>query len=734
MSDYFSSMNVDTTIVDKSIVNIEDTLTLSLLPIVVGGFSSKGIYHKTVQLNDPNVVSNVFGDDFEDLEKYGQQNLNFMQQLRGGGSGFFVRLIHEDSAKKANRLISLKMKKVDEILLYERDGYGAFKLDENGDKIPLTYMKKSEQPDQPAVSTQVKVPGIQCSILLSSVENEEDPSSNISTEDDGKTITVPLIFNQSNTKGSCGNNFGINIDNDPQRDEMVSDGRRYILKTYELKTSGYQAGTSDYFFSFNPEAIQSEINTESESLDSVYSNLDSNNNSTDIQLNYFGANYKYITEFLKSGIEAYNTFVAEKSETDKELYDVLVKRSDYNPDNAIDIDFINLKTIEQLNYDYLVPGEDHNSLSVGVTSMENGNDGWLSETNTIVINPYVIENPTRGATEDQAIELKAKDVTDKTDSTNWKYGKVTVDFRKAVMKQLLITFYNCDIVSLRKEILSIYKCPCGYIADANYDMDIKKAMIEFAKLRKDVAVIFDGTMSCTNLDQAINIAKTLRALVGEDNNPERFTFVPHIGTTTNTTKKNRVTATYEFCYDIAKVYSLAPFAIIAGYQNQYGAVRTMKLDWVVEEDKPRGSQFKKAKDNGIMYAVDLGVAASSVPDDSTTKEKNYWMSNRSFYPKTNSKFSEFRNGVILADLRRIASIVLARYTYDTETAENNMAKSKKDLDKQIEKRYSKDLIITTTFFQTAHDKLVNNCSVSIEVAFPDIIERYTVTISGGRQS
>lgn len=735
MSDgFFSSVGVETKVVDNSIVTVEDTLTLSTLPILVGGFSSKGVYNKTVKLNNPNKVTQVFGTDFDDMTKYGQQNLNFLQQLRGGGTGFFVRLLHDDSAKKANRLVSVKLKKNDTVALYERDGYGSFKLDEGGEKIPLMYEKDNGLDDGGTTPTAVTVPGVECSVLLSSVEDGEIPSSAISTENDGKIITVPLFFIYSNTKGVCGNNFGIVVNNDFQRDEMVDDGRRYIMKTYEMTSLGYSQQSKEYFFSFNPEAVQSEVNSTSEALDSVYTNLDEYNNSTDVQLYYYAENFSEIERFVESAITDYNTYVAGKETEDKPLYDVLVTRTDYVPATSIDVDYINLKTKEQVFYDYFVEGSDHNYLSNTVTSMEGGDDGWLSDIGTVVLNPFANPDAERGQTAENAIQLATSDVTDLTNSKTWKYGIVTKEFREIVKKQLLIDFYNCDIPELRKEVLSILKCPAGYIADAGYDMDVKKSLIEFASLRKDMAVVFDGTMSCTNLDVAIQTYRQLANLISMDNDPQRFAFVPHIGTTTNTTKKNRVTGTYEYCYDLAKVYSTKPFAIVAGYQNQFGAVRTMVFDWVVEEDKPRGSQFKKAKENCITYAVDMGEAASATPEDNTTKKKYYWMANRSFYPKKNSKFIEFRNGIITADLRRVASIVLARYTYDTETAETNMAKAKKDLDKQISGRYSKDLSITTSFFQTDHNKITNTCSVTITVKFPDIIETYSVTISGERMN
>ena len=161
MSDgFFSSIGVETKVVDNSIVTVEDTLTLTTLPILVGGFSSKGVYNKTVKLNNPNKVTQVFGTDFDDMTKYGQQNLNFLQQLRGGGTGFFVRLLHDDSAKKANRLVSVKLKKNDAVALYERDGYGSFKLDEGGDKIPLTYEKDNGLDDGGTITTAVTVPGV----------------------------------------------------------------------------------------------------------------------------------------------------------------------------------------------------------------------------------------------------------------------------------------------------------------------------------------------------------------------------------------------------------------------------------------------------------------------------------------------------------------------------------------------------------------------------------------------
>lgn len=726
--DYFSSVAVETTIVDNSIATVSDTLTLSLMPLLVGGFTSKGIHHKVTQVKHPDKVLSLFGSDFETLTKYGQQNLNFMNHLRGGGTGFFVRLVHEDTAKKACRLISLKIKKNDNIQVYERDGYGAYKLDGDGNKVKLTYLKPDDGGGDP-VKTDVKVPGLELEILATvpAINDVNNPVPAVSiTKNDDVTTTIPLFFIHSNTLGACGDNFSLRLKNDFQRDDMVADGRRYMIDTFELTSAGYSQQEKSFYFSFNPEAMQSEYLDVSESLSSVYTNEDNNGVPRDIQLHYYSEFYPDIIKLIDEAIGEYNVFVSEAEENNQELFNVIKDRSQYLPSSAIETDFINGKTVENLNYDYIVRtgGPDDTNISTSPVAMSGGSDGWLDNIGVEVTNPYF-----NGA-DDPAVRPLTKDDTKTTD---WKKGVVTQEFRNAVKKLLLVNFYNCDIVSLRSEILSMLKCPSGYIADANYDLDIKKAMIEFASLRKDMGVVFDGTLESTNIDLAINWANTLKNLVSSANDPQRFCIVPFIGTTMNTTKRERVTATYEFCYDIAKVFASKPFAIIAGYQNQFGAIRTMKFDWVVEEDKPRGAQFKKAKDASINYAVDLGVAASTIADDNVTGKKYYWMANRSFYPKKNSKFVEFRNGLTLADIRRTCSTVLVRYAFDDEsTAEANMIKAKEDLDKQIAARYPKSMTITTTFFRTEHDRLTNNCSVLCRVTFPDIIEQYTVTISGER--
>lgn len=722
---YFSNMNVETSVVDNSIMSPVDNLTLSLLPLLVGGFSSKGEYHKVTQLNGLNTALSVFGSDFEDLEKYGQQNLNLAQYLRGGGSAFFVRLLHEESAKQANRLFKIKFEQVDDGQLYERDGYGQFVVDENNQKKELKYIK---DPDGAATETNVQVPSVKITISSEYVENST-PSSAITEENDGKTITVPLMFISSNTKGLCGNNFGIVIDNDFARDDMVSDGRRYSFKTYELTASGNTLKSSTYF-SFNPESVQSSTSTTSESLNLVYSNLDSVGRKRDVQLTYFVNNYPTISNYINKYLETYQEFLIGLEGTDDALLAVLKGRTDYSPSSALDTDFINCLTKEQLPYDNFFIGTPSVSLSTNIVLMTGGEDGWVGNIGSVVTNPFVKEVPDRGTDEGSPITLTGDDVT----KDDWKYGVTTDAFLEKVHEQLLVSFYNCDIPSLRSEILSVYKCPAGLVADANYPMSVKKAIIEFAKLRKDISVVFDGRLDSTNLDIACSTSKNLMDLVGSDNDPFRFTCVPFIGTSVNTTKRNRVTATYEYCYDIAKVYASNPFSIIAGYQNQFGAVRTMVMDWVVEEDKPRGSQFKKARENNIIYPVDMAFSASSIAEDNVTGKKYYWMSNRSFYPIKTSKLSEFRNGIIVADVQRVAILVLARFTYDSTTAEANMAKAKRELDEQISTRYPSDVTFETTFTQTDHDRLTNSCSVTIAVTFPDIIETYRVTVSAERAS
>lgn len=734
MSDaYFSSMDVQTRIVDNTIASVEDTLSLSLFPVLVPGFSSKGIYNKATRFNNPTTVLSTFGDDFEDVEKYGLQNLNLLQQLRGGGTGFFVRLVHEESAKQSNRMFKLKLKINDQIQLYERDGYGEFKIDpETQQKIKLEYEKLNDEgePDGGTTKTEVKVPGLEVSIISEYVESGQPVWTVEDKSDDGDYRLIPLFFVKSNTKGSCGNNFALKITNDFTRDDMVEDGRRYTLNTYELKSTGYDSQNKAYHFSFNPEAVQSEGSTVSESLGYVYTNLDNYGRPTDILLEYASKNYASIKEYVEKAIVKYNEFKATAETEDSALNEVLNTRTSYILYDVNDFDMINKKTKTALAFDNVVSPEDL-SLTVNFSTpvpMVGGDDGWLGALLTKVTNPFVGNSPTRGTTEGDAVTLTKEDLL----KDDWKYGVLTEDFQSTVKEQLLMNFYNCDIPGLRAEILSIYKCPASYIADAAFSSNVKKSMIEFARLRADMGVIFDVGLNCTNLDMAIAEANVIRSWISTSDDPQRMAIIPFAGTAVNTSKKIRTTATYEFCYDIAKVYSITPFAIIAGYQNQFGAIRTMIMDFVVEEDKPRGSQFKKAKDAMIIYPVDLGEAASSIADDNVTGKKYYWMSNRSLYPTKISKLSELRNGFILADLRKIASIVLARYTFNSDTAETSMAKAKKDLDKQIFNRYPKDLSIVTAFEQTDYDKLINSCSVYIYVTFPNIIETYKVTISAER--
>ena len=87
---------------------------------------------------------NEFGSDFANINAYGQQNLNVNQVFDAGGTCYLCRLLPEN-AKVAHLALKVGVKAVTDIPLYKRDGYGEYALDENGNKIPLTVTRITQQ-------------------------------------------------------------------------------------------------------------------------------------------------------------------------------------------------------------------------------------------------------------------------------------------------------------------------------------------------------------------------------------------------------------------------------------------------------------------------------------------------------------------------------------------------------------------------------------------------------------
>lgn len=684
---------------DESIDTVPASTILNILPSLHPVFCSDGLDNLISEENDWQDVLTKYGSDFADMNAYGQQNLLVQQVLQAGGIAYICRLL-PDNARYASLILKIGVKAVEEIPLYKRDIYGDYELDEEGNKIPIlvdkTVIREVTNPDGTTSSQEVieKVPattsGVKFKVIIDypterlwekfkTVKRLARGLKIVNTDDDGYEV-FPLAFMYYYARGRCGENYGFTIDNDFRRDEKVSDGRRYLMNLVHKTSAGAMtlAIGKNLSFSFNPYARVSPYLSALEGLQKVYQNYDQNQHKKQIQIETYMDNYQQFSNYV-ANLLSQEHIVSEGLDPD---YEFVSPNNDPNPVDAVDYIF----------------GYDRNGSKY--------DDVVIADDSANLKNPQYF----KGGTDGDFDTLTGEDLVN-------------------CKKELLKKFYHCEIDT--EHIADVLQCDAGIQFDANYDVDIKLEMAKIINQRPDICTVWDCGET-EDIYEAIAVAKELRASISK--NGENFCCVPHFGTTTNRTVNVRVSGTYEFAYGIMSLYKRAPFAIYAGYPNYQGAVKHMLFDWVVTETIPKGWYEKQAKENRLYYAIDFGKAVQQSVSGNTTGKNVYFYSNANFYEEKISKLSEFRNGILINDIRRVLLLVLCKYTFDTEGAEAAMTKAREELQTIFSTRYPKNIQFEMTLYQTDRDKLLNEASIDVAVTFPDVFEVWNATIIAKRTS
>ena len=687
------------TLRDNSVRVVENAAaTLNILPSLHPIFSSDGKDNVISEENSLNTVKSKYGDDFADINAYGQQNLNAEQVLQAGGTAYLCRLL-PDNAKPAHLVVKFAVKSAENIPLYKRNGYGQFILDENGNKIPVKAIQTRTvtvtNPETGEETSQIveeevdaTTTGIEIKVI---VEHADDtiwgryPSvsklSNyykaIGTDDEGFRV-FPMFFINYYANGKAGNDYGIRLINDFQRDDKVSDGRRYQMFLVKKTSNGVETLSigNGLSFSFNPNATVSNTIKVIEGLQAIYQNYEGTTEKQ-IHMDFYYENYAKLAKEIAE-IIGQEQLVTEGLDPD------FVLRA---PDSVEDFDFINGLAKDGESFDNVIVNE--HSVNIGnYQYLKGGTDGDF------------------------------ENLTEEADI-------------QAARNILLKRFFDGEVD--QKTFLNVLKCDAGIIYDANYPMEVKKAMAGIVKWRRDMCVVFDCGFT-ENLQEAVAIAKEINDAIGSDGS-ENFAIVPHAGITVDRTINVRVTGTYEMAYGLTRLYRLAPFSVYAGQQNgDAGCVRKTIFDWVIEQTKPIGYEEKLAKQNKLYWATDLGKALSVVANGNYTGRNVYFYSNANQYVEPVSKVAEFRNSVLINDIRRILKLVLVKYTFDTTGAASAIEKATTELTNKFSSRYPSNVEIVLNLYQTDRDKLLNLATCEVAVNFPDIFESWTGIIIADRQS
>lgn len=682
---------------DNSIRTVSSTSSLGILSSIHPVFASDGKANKIVEVTSFNQVLSEFGSDFANINAYGQQNLNVNQVFDAGGTCYICRLLPENS-KVAHLILRVGVKPVTDIPLYKRDGYGEYALDEHGEKIPLTITRKVQQ-TQINPETQIEetievdeiVPVTTTGIALKvefvsatpeemerlpSVQSIKQKFAKSAEDEEGFTM-VPLFFANYYSVGKSGVNYGIRIINDFLRDAKVDDGRRYQLYLVKKTNTGVDilSDGNGLSFSFNPDATVSKTILASESLQKIYQNFDGTREKQ-IAIEPYVENYEILKNLINS-ILANEPVITEGVDPDFEMS---------RPMSIDDFDFINGCDKEGMPFDNVIVADSSMDLN-NYHFLEGGTDG--------------------------------------------DFDTLTGDDLHSSRNDLLKKFFSGDIDT--GTFMDVLKCTAGIVYDANYDMDVKQAMANMINWRRDICAIFDCGFT-ENLEQAVFVAKNIRQFAESVDGGENFAICPHCGITADRITNVRVTGTYEMAYGLTKLYNTSPFAIYASQQNgDPGCVRKTIFDWVVEESKPRGYQEKLAKQNNLYWAVDLGKALNTPVQGNYTGKNVYFYSNSSLYTERISKLAEFRNGLLINDLRRVVKLVLVKYTFDTKGAETAIANATAELTRVLSSRYPNNVVINYNLYQSDRDKLLNQATCELTVLFPDIFETWNVKIIADRQ-
>lgn len=685
-------------VIDNSIGSVSSTpVSHAILPSLHAVFTSDG---------EDNVIREMtggyaealekYGSDFADSKAYGLQNLIAENVMKAGATAYLCRLLPED-AKLAHLIFKVAIKKESEIPLYKRNMYGNFAKDELGQKIPITVTSTvpttGVDPDtgeplngENQVVTNATTSGYRIKLLVEQYDNtvkEYATGAKIAAGEkriihsDSDWNIFPLFTMYYYARGKCGNDYGFRIINDYARDEVVNDGRRYEL--FLLKKTSAGALTlsigNDLSFSFNPNAQVSKTIPVLEGLQKVYQNLDASKNKKQIQLEYYQDNYDELVSYLK-GLLTEKPVITEGID-ESDLYRMTV------PETIEDFDFINGRDKAGNQYDNVVIDNDSVDVSTPVY-MNGGSDG--------------------------AIESMS--------------GEELETYRNNMLKR----FFKCEIDT--PTITNVLKCDAGIIYDSNYPLEVKAAMANIVQNRRDICVIWD-TGFTDNLEQACAIAQQLLALVPGAAS-ENFAIIPHCGITADRGINVRVTGTYELSSDIHSIYFSHPFVKIAGAQHDYGCVRKTIFDWVIEETIPKGYQIKLAKANKLYWATDLGKALSNTIVGNYTGKNVYFFSDANCYKEQISKLAEFRNSLLINDIRRVVKLVLVKYTFDSDGADAAIEKATGDLKSVFQNRYPNNIILDYNLYQSNRDKLLNQASCDISVTFPDVFDSWNCTITANR--
>lgn len=709
---YVSDAYINTTIYDDSAVTVTDSILPKRLTILQPIFASKGKANVIMDFDSSNTVLETYGNDLQNYNKYGQAGMNLIHAMSGGASAQVCRLLPDNATTAAlmSKVILRTASKGETITYLDDNGINQEKeLMENSLISKVVFEKASAGKGGSLVKKTVTPAEVERTLVNPAVEehqvtdvggedirgvhydqNETVPAMEAEYEEKVTrpaytTYEIPLFKLVYNGAGKCGNRIGVSIENDYERDDATTDGRRYKMSLYELDDNGNASKFGDsFYFSLNPDALLVQGSEVYENLQYVYGKKDSAGNERAV----------LCEPYIMDNFETLNNIVANFCNTDQSSINIdILNCTDKNGDRYAD-EIVTTdngeQTVESVKYNkfFLDPSTDAVG-SDAIYYLQGGSDGDLEV-------GYTYESVVGG---------------EKVSYT------VTEEKAKATKEALLVSFFRGQV---DPALFDERMIASDIVFDADYSFDKVKPVLlgKFREIRPDIFVVADIGTEARNCTQAMSLAKALYGMV-DGSAGYTAAVIVHAGYTTDRAMNYHVTGTYDYSYGMARAYGLlGTFSVFAGYQN--AKVQTMEYDWLPYKDE-FDTMLTPLRKLGCIFAFKIDRAGTVA-----------YMSEDNMYTQTTSRLKSIRAGMIIGDAVRLAKSILIKYVYDNEGAAGAIRKASSELAEQISGRYPTNVTVTSDLYQSDRDKMLDTTTCDLTFYFPGMTKGWTLNIYAKR--
>lgn len=212
MAKVYTHPHWETHVIDRSIYTPLERETLPLFRPIFFMRAAKGPVNVPTFCYTYNEAKEIFGEEtFDFTTEYFSREALYLNQLFSRQGAFIVRLADEATAEYASLVVEVQVKET-EVPQWERDEYGNFVKDANGNKTAL--LEEGVQKVEPGIELKWQVRQLG--------ENESITNLKVTTVnlDDGQAKIYPIFALKANTVGKALNNIGIKFFADSDLTDM----------------------------------------------------------------------------------------------------------------------------------------------------------------------------------------------------------------------------------------------------------------------------------------------------------------------------------------------------------------------------------------------------------------------------------------------------------------------------------------------------------------------------------